>query len=95
MRRCIIMSLKEWFRARKERREARRRQKVERAIVSEDGELRAQKPINAEKLQGLDFNEADIVPPESRFTEEYGEFLKKQEAAEANIVRNSEEITPD
>lgn len=64
------MKLKEWIRKRKERREERRQEKILRRLGPEEYEY-----------EHLDADTEDITPPESRFTEEYREFLKEEEAA--------------
>lgn len=74
------MKLKEWLKARKERREARRRQKVERSL-----------PLYEKELQSLDPIDPDTPIPESRFTDEYREFLNSREETEAAKDRSSEE----
>ncbi|MBO4879390.1 MAG: hypothetical protein IK064_01390 [Clostridia bacterium] len=64
------MKVINWLKAKKQRSKAQRQEKlaIERGIV-----LNEPQPFNAEA--------AGIVPPETRFTEEYQEFLKQQEAA--------------
>ncbi len=64
------MKLKEWFSTRKERRAAKKREKLVRSI---DRQL--------VELQQLDADTEGIEMPASRFTEEYREFLKEQESA--------------
>jgi len=65
------MWLVDWFKSRRMKREAKKMSKA----ASEPPEL-----------QELDFNEAEIVPPESRFTDEYREFLERREEAAGNHV---------
>ena len=80
------MKFREWLKMKKEKREERRRQKL--ALKREAG---------SPELFGLDGSEAsEIDPPESRFTEEYGEFLneqelrKEREAAQEREARDTE-----
>ena len=67
------MKIKDWFIAKKQKRMARKlareQEKVERKIG-----------MDLPELEDLDVDPDDIQPPESRFTEEYREFLKRQEA---------------
>lgn len=59
------MKLADWFRAKKQ-------------------EWFGQRPEPEEppaEVQPLDVDLSDVEPPETRFTEEYREFLKEQEAA--------------
>ena len=72
------MKLKDWFLKRKQRREERRQAK-----------LALKRSIETPEVVGLDAQTSDIVSPESRFTDEYREFLKRQEegGAQAEISR--------
>jgi len=72
------MKLKEWLMAKKKRREARRKEKLE-----------LKRSAAGPEVMQLDADEAGIVPPESRFTDEYREFLKRQEEnnSQAEISR--------
>ncbi len=67
------MKLKDWLIAKKERRAARRRQRLERIHGTE-----------AAGLSDLGCEASDIEAPESRFTDEYRDFLKEQESAAEN-----------
>lgn len=73
------MKLKDWFKAKKEKRAAKKMQKVERKLGNVIPEAM---PLDAEPA------EAEV--PKSRFTEEYREFLEKQEASRANAAENAE-----
>ena len=59
------MKLADWFRAKKQHWCGRRTQETERH----------------EEVVRLDADLSEIEPPETRFTEEYREFLKQEEAA--------------
>ena len=63
------MKLKDWFKAMKQKREQKKRQKAGYAPER-----------TAPQLQPLDADTTGIEQPESRFTEEYREFVKKQAA---------------
>lgn len=69
------MRIKDWFKAKKEKRAAKKQEKLMRGL--NDGELKA-----------LDGSEPEMPP--SRFTEEYKEFLEREEAAKAEAVRTAE-----
>ena len=80
------MKLKDWLRERKKRREARRLKKIELkhgAEAEESGAIERKMGLDAPELQPLGADTEGIEKPESRFTEEYREFLKKKDAAEA------------
>ena len=87
------MKLRDWFRMKKQKREERRREKLARKLgnaaeapAPEAEELEAAEAEAEEAVERrieaapepLDFDPADINAPESRFTEEYGEFIKEQ-----------------
>ena len=103
------MKLKDWFRARKEKREAKRLQKLAAQTVPEpipepelipepetvpeaetvrnawqeaEGEVRPELDRELHEVplvKPLGVDTSEIVPPDTRFTEEYQEFLKKHE----------------
>ncbi len=107
------MKLKDWFRARKEKREAKRLQKLAAQTVPEPipepepipapipepapapeaetvttarpatgGEVRPELDRELHEVplvKPLGVDTSEIVPPDTRFTEEYQEFLKKHE----------------
>ncbi len=81
------MKLKDWFRARKEKREAKKLQRL----------LPEQEPEAAPELMplGSDTRAADELDengqPKSRFTEEYREFLQAQESIAKNSGESIEE----
>lgn len=60
------MSIKEWLKAKKQKRAAKKQDKITR------------KPGNTPEIHELDATEPEI--PKTRFTEEYKEFLARQEA---------------
>ncbi len=74
------MKLIDWFRERKERREAKRMER----FAPERG-------AEAETLQPLAEKNPDIVPAASRFTDVYQHFLKDLEAVEASKQADGEE----
>ena len=67
----IIMKIKDWFIAKKEKRTARRlakqQEKLERSLGADLHEIEPFEP-----------DTEDIEQPETRFTEEYREFLKRE-----------------
>ncbi|MBR6108563.1 MAG: hypothetical protein IKQ36_02390 [Clostridia bacterium] len=75
------MSIREWLRARKERREARRRERLERSAMPKRADLNMYQP--EPELAPLEPTEPDIAPPESRYTDEYRDFINKREASQA------------
>ena len=105
------MKLKDWFRARKEKREAKKLEKLAGQAAAEpipepmpepehepepapEIERNARQETEVEPGPELDrelhevplvkplgVDTSEIVPPDTRFTEEYQEFLKKQEEA--------------
>lgn len=82
------MKLKEWIMARKKKRAAKKREKMARKLGGEAVQLEPM-PEEAEQLERdlgehAELRDLDAEPeaPKSRFTEEYKEFLKAQEAAE-------------
>lgn len=64
------MKLKDWFRVQKEKRAERRRERLERKLGRD-----------AVLIPELDADTEGVEQPESRFTEEYREFLEKREEA--------------
>lgn len=76
------MKLFDWFRAKKQEREARKQEEAEQLYASEaEVELTEFDAEENTEVQRLDADPAEIDPPATRFTEEYREFLKQQEAA--------------
>ncbi len=74
------MKLKDWLKERKRRREAAKLNKLRK--------LPAQEPA---PLTPLDADTEGITPPESRFTDEYREFLKEQQSAsQGNMISREE-----
>jgi hypothetical protein len=69
------MRIKDWFKARKEKRAAKKLEKL-RGVPGGD------------EMRALDGSEPEMPP--SRFTEEYKEFLEREEAAKAEAVRTAE-----
>ena len=87
------MKLKEWFRARKQRREERRKQRLERKHGAQEAPVLRQAEVDASpELQQLGADTAGIVELETRMTEEYKEFLKAQESAREKGQRTIEEM---
>ncbi|MCR5808915.1 MAG: hypothetical protein K6G56_05080 [Clostridiales bacterium] len=95
------MKLKEWFRIKKEKRAARRQAKLERKLGIAHEEPVSEGPV-PEELIPEEIVPEDVIPeehdrasegemPASRFTEEYREFLKKQEAVKASEQNVPEE----
>ncbi len=76
------MSIREWLRARKERREARRRERLERSAMPKRADLNMYQP--EPELAPLEPTEPDIAPPKSRYTDEYRDFINKREASQAD-----------
>ena len=75
------MSLADWAKAKKKKRLAQKRVKLERKLVS----------VTEEYLK-LEPEASDIVPPPTRMTEEYLEFLKQKEADSDNFRNTNEEV---
>ena len=69
------MKLKDWLRAKKEKRAAKKQDKLVRKLAAESPEPEL-----------LDADTEGIEPPETRFTDEYREFLER----EAAITRERE-----
>lgn len=74
------MGLKEWLNAQKQKRAERRRAKRLRGAGG-----------SPEELLQLDADTEGIEPPASRYTEEYREFVEKQEAERETAPRACEE----
>ena len=79
------MKVINWLKAKKQRSKELRAQKKEQQML-ERGPV--QQP---DEVQPLGADTSEVVPPETRFTPEYQEFLKKQEAAKANGENKPEE----
>ncbi len=90
------MSIKTWFRERKERRLAKKQAKLAKKLGAEPDKLEKLDEAEAEStaaerwakseagsLSDLGAETEGLEQPETRFTEEYAEFLKEKEAAEA------------
>ncbi len=74
------MKLKDWLKERKRRREAAKLNKLRKSNVQE--------PV---PLTPLEPDTEGITPPESRFTDEYRDFLKEQESApQGNMISREE-----
>ena len=102
------MKLKEWFEVKRQKRIARRQERLTRKLAAESPELPKneleneepeapecieRKLVNGEpELQPLGADTEGIVQPESRFTDEYREFLKQQEEARATAEIKREEF---
>ncbi|MBR6428774.1 MAG: hypothetical protein IKS43_03850 [Clostridia bacterium] len=77
------MKLKDWLKERKRRREAARLNKLRKSNVQE--------PVPLTPLEPLEPDTEGITPPESRFTDEYRDFLKEQESAsQGNMISREE-----
>ncbi|MBR5948443.1 MAG: hypothetical protein IKZ82_07345 [Clostridia bacterium] len=71
------MGFREWMKERKKKHQQERMEKRRQEELAE-------RSFNlAGNNSGLTVDPADINPPETRFTDEYREFLEKQEAAAA------------
>jgi len=68
------MKLKDWIRAQKIKRAAKKLEKLD---------LKRDKV--AEELRSLDVDESQFTPPPSRFTDEYREFLKQEAKKTENM----------
>ena len=75
-----------WLKAKKQKSKELRKQKKEQQEMIERGPV--QQP---EEVQDLGADTSGVVPPETRYTPEYQEFLKKQEEAKANGENKPEE----
>ena len=79
------MGFREWMKARKKKRQQER---MEKRQQEEQAERSFAWPGTD---SGFTANPEDINPPETRFTDEYREFLEKQEAAAAMAERLAQE----
>ena len=103
------MKLKEWFEVKRQKRIARRQERLARKMAAESPEPVETKPLENEEpespecierklvngepeLQPLGADTEGIIQPESRFTEEYREFLKRQEEARGTDEIKREEF---
>jgi hypothetical protein len=79
------MKIKDWFKVKKEKRAAKKMAKVERKLVEEP-----------EEFEQLGADTAGLEQPETRFTEEYREFLEKEEERRRLLeLRKQQEIVKD
>lgn len=69
------MKLVNWMKAKKQKSKEKRQEKLAR-----------ERALNTGDVQLFDAGEPAITPPETRFTAEYQEFLKQQEAAAENAA---------
>lgn len=69
------MGLINWIKAKKAKQKALRQEKRELERIMETAEF-----------QRFDADASETVPPETRFTEEYQEFLKQMEAAQGEAA---------
>ena len=74
------MRLSRWLRERKKRREAKRQEKL---VLEPKMEVEEARPLVEE--------DPEIVPAESRFTEEYQEFIRQKMAEETADRKHIEE----
>ena len=99
------MKLSDWLKARKERRAERKRERMARRLAAETGKDKAEQAaedIDRElvELDELDTAEpvrSEAAEPQTRMTEEYIEFLKKQQeeaaaAANRDYMENVDEL---
>ena len=79
------MGFHEWIKAKKKRRETERKAKGqdERALNLDNSD------------SGFVVDPSAINPPETRFTEDYKEFIEKQEGVDGETVRAAEDVCED
>lgn len=75
-----------WLKAKKQKSKELRRQQKEEQQAIERGPI-----MPKDEVQQLSADDPSAVPPETRYTPEYQEFLKNQEAAKANGENKPEE----
>ena len=95
------MKLSDWLKARKERRAERKRERMARRLAYETGEDAAEKLdrelVELDELDPAEPVRSEIEEPQTRMTEEYIEFLKKQQeeaaaAANRDYMENVDEL---
>ena len=79
------MGFRDWLKAKKKKRQQER---MEKRQAEEQAERSF---VLTGNNSGFSVDPADINPPETRFTDEYREFLEKQEAAAAKAERLAQE----
>ena len=96
------MKLSEWFRAKREARRARKQKKLEEKNIERSVEQDIEKKELEDKVERNVFEKPlevkpfepeteGIIPPESRFTEEYKEFVKAQQNVDPALANRNEE----
>lgn len=70
------MKIKDWFLVQKEKRAAKKQTRLKKKLMKKAG-----------KLEPLGADTEGIEQPDSRFTEEYKEFLDKQDAPERAVEK--------
>ena len=79
------MGFRDWLKAKKKKRQQER---MEKRQAEEQAERSF---VLTGNNSGFSVDPADINPPETRFTDEYREFIEKQEAAAAKAERLAQE----